>query len=292
MATPPPENKIPGWVTEFVGSQLFTHAVDNRVDLLRTSVDSHFAGLRTTVQELQKARTESEEAIQRAWMAQTPISGLKSELAGLNLAVNGLKAEFNVFDPVKIFGIQDRYDAMLQNLFRSDGRKKELKEQEPENLLKEIRAVKGAVARLKQDLTTVESGIRRTQQTGNQQLRREISDFRAKVENIRQKLLGDNQQLHRRITTLDTRVGRVSQVAHSADDRSRAVRTRTDEALGKVRALDREIDRGRKQVGRLDKEVGTGMQRVGALERGATSASRSIESLRNQMNGLEQALRR
>lgn len=229
------------------------------------------------------------------WLADNvPVTGAKAE-------VTGVKAEANAA-ALSAFGVQTEYGLVKHEATVFDinkileGRVQEARDKEQDRQLHvlsvEAVSAKDLVQRVKQDLTRDAADIRRSQSTGDRHVEGLVTGLRGKVEGIQKKLLADDQVLHERISKLTTRVGKVSEVAHNADARSKALRTKTDEALGKVKALDREVDRGRKLVGKLDKEVGTGMQRVGALERSATSASRSIESLRNHLNGLEQALRR
>ncbi|MGW3648317.1 hypothetical protein [Streptomyces sp. NPDC000878] len=81
-----------------------------------------------------------------------PVTVIKGEVAALNAAVNAVKLEFNAFDPIKILGIQDRYDEMIQNVFRSKERKEEVRAQKPENLLAEIKGIKTRLAVVEKDL--------------------------------------------------------------------------------------------------------------------------------------------
>lgn len=69
-----------------------------------------------------------------------------------NIAANAVKAEFNFFDPIKLFGLQDFYDEALMNRFRSEERKKELQDQKPENLLKEIRESQRLLTKVKNEV--------------------------------------------------------------------------------------------------------------------------------------------
>ncbi|MCX5260844.1 hypothetical protein OOK27_43010 [Streptomyces canus] len=259
---PPSESTgaIPPWIYDYATSRAFQDAVRKVVDA--------------------------------KWLADNvPVTGAKAE-------VTGAKAEANAA-ALSVFGVQTEYSLVKHEATAFDinkileGRVQESRDQEQERRLHvlsvEAVSVKDLVQKVKQDLTRDAADIRRTQSAGDRHVEGLVTALRGKVEGIQKKLLADDQVLHRRISDLTTRVGKV---AHNAEDRSKALRAETNEVLGKVKALDREVEKGRTLVGKLDKEVGTGMQRVGALERGATSASRSIESLRNHLNGLEQALRR
>jgi len=254
---------IPPWIYEYATSRSFQDAVRKVVDA--------------------------------KWLADNvPVIGAKAE-------VTGAKAEANAA-ALSVFGVQAEYGLVKHEATVFDinkileGRVQEARDKEQDRRLHvlsvEAVGIKDLVQKVKTDLIRDAGDIRRAQSAGDRQLERLVTDLRVKVVGIQKKLLADDQVLHERISKLTTRVGKVSEVAHNADDRSKVLRTKTNEALGKVKALDHEVEKGRTLVRKLDKEVGTGMQRIGALERGATGASRAIESLHNHLNGLEQALRR
>ncbi|WP_159002180.1 hypothetical protein [Streptomyces sp. NRRL B-3229] len=117
--------QIPSWLPEFIESPSFAQAVVTHV----------------------------RRAITPEWVTPMPITGLKTEVAGLNLAVNGIKAEFNAFDPIKILGLQDRYDQIFQDLVlrfkKADHRTVDL---QPENLLTKIRETQNALNKVKRDV--------------------------------------------------------------------------------------------------------------------------------------------
>ncbi|AYC42400.1 hypothetical protein AQI84_29880 [Streptomyces griseorubiginosus] len=262
---PPSESTgtIPPWIYEYAASRSFQDAVRKVVDA--------------------------------KWLADNvPVTGAKAEVTGVKAEANALAAS--------AFGVQTEYglvkhEATLFDINKIlEGRVQEARDKEQDRRLHvlsvEAVSIKDLVQKVKTDLIRDAGDIRRAQSAGDRQVERLVADLRGKVGTIQKKLLADDQVLHERISKLTTRVGKVSEVAHNADARSKASRVKTDEVLGKVKALDREVERGRKLVGKLDKEVGTGMQRVGALERSATSASRSIQGLHDHLNGLEQALRR
>ncbi|MGW0422610.1 hypothetical protein [Streptomyces sp. NPDC003015] len=262
---PPSESNgaIPPWIYEYATSRSFQDAVRKVVDA--------------------------------KWLADNvPVTGAKAE-------VTGVKAEANAV-ALSAFGVQTEYGLVKHEATVFDinkileGRVQESRDKEQDRRLHvlsvEAVSIKDLVQKVKQDLMRDAADIRRTQGAGDRHVQQLVTDLRDKVERIQKKLLADDQTLHERISKLTTRVGKVSEVAHNADDRSKVLRTKTNEALGKVKALDHEVEKSRTLVRKLDKEVGTGMQRVGALERGATSASRAIESLQNHLNGLEQVLRR
>lgn len=69
-----------------------------------------------------------------------------------NIAANAVKAEFNFFDPIKLLGLQDRYDEWLLNKFRSEEAKKKVKDEKPENLLAEIKKAGNRMASLEERL--------------------------------------------------------------------------------------------------------------------------------------------
>lgn len=94
--------------------------------------------------------------------------------------------------------------------------------------------------------------------------------------------VGD-QQLRTQISALRTRIGRISQVAHSADQRSKSVRIKANDAERKAKAA-------LNKVGVLDSRVKKGLDRVEALEGSARKASGAIKSLRKDVDDLKKAL--
>ncbi|MDO0931917.1 hypothetical protein QQY66_09550 [Streptomyces sp. DG2A-72] len=94
-----------------------------------------------------------------------------------NIAVNAVKAEFNFFDPIKMLGLQDRYDEFILNRFRSEEERKQVKDQKPENLLAEANKAKEEIARAKNRLATVEERLDKPRSIGD--MRKDISANRA-----------------------------------------------------------------------------------------------------------------
>ncbi|MFJ4203394.1 hypothetical protein ACIP2Y_27710 [Streptomyces sviceus] len=84
-------------------------------------------------------------------------------------------------------------------------------------------------------------------------------------------LTSADRQLREQVSSLKTKISRISQVANDADQRSKSLRIKT---------------------ANLDQQVRSGLQRVRELEDSARGAGRSIQGLRNDLNSLEQALRR
>ncbi|MFE3852153.1 hypothetical protein ACFXPN_13530 [Streptomyces griseorubiginosus] len=153
---------------------MFKTAVDARVQSVKSSVDQQVGELRSKVDELKAA---AEAAFSRNVQAQVPISGFKEEVAGLNAAVNGIKAEFNVFDPVKLFGLQDKYDEWFLNRFRSEEKRKEARDQKPENLLAEVNKAKEEIAKAKNRLTTLEGRLDKPKSLS--ELRKDVTENHA-----------------------------------------------------------------------------------------------------------------
>ncbi|MET8076251.1 hypothetical protein [Streptomyces sp. NPDC005303] len=185
MTSPPDPRKIPDWVQGFIDSQMFRTAVDARVQSLKSSVDQQIGELRSKVDEL---KADAEAAISRKLHAQVPVSGFKEEIAGLNAAVNGIKAEFNVFDPVKIFGIQDKYDEWLLKKVRSLGKKKEAGDQKPEKPLTQEEITKDEIKRAKNRLQALEERLNKPPTLDK--LRKDISANRTWAEGQFKELRG------------------------------------------------------------------------------------------------------
>jgi hypothetical protein len=76
-----------------------------------------------------------------------------------NIAANVVKAEFNLFDPVKMFGLQDKYDELIMNRFRSEERRQEVRDQKPENLLAEAKKAKDEIEKAKNRLAALENTV-------------------------------------------------------------------------------------------------------------------------------------
>ncbi|MET9792804.1 hypothetical protein [Streptomyces canus] len=143
-------------------------------------------------------------------------------------------------------------------------------------------------------------------------------------------LTSADRQLREQLSSLKTKLGRVSQVANDGDQRSKSGRTKTQELNTHVTALRNTVNgilrtqrtddqRVRSQIASLktkisrisqvandanqrsksvrikandlDRQVRAGLRRVEALEDGARRAGRSVESLRGAINSLERALR-
>ncbi|MFI1355399.1 hypothetical protein ACH4TV_17780 [Streptomyces sp. NPDC020898] len=166
MTSPPDPHKIPDWVQDFLGSPRFKSAVDTQVQSFRAGVDkqvkdvvdTQVKDLRSTVDKL---KADAEAAVNRDMVAQVPISGLKGEVAGLNAAVNGIKAEVNLFDPIKLLGIQDRIDAFWKDrLLAARGKTVRSKDLDPEKLLEKIEALEDdTIPKLSKDVSAMQTQV-------------------------------------------------------------------------------------------------------------------------------------
>ncbi|MFD5401270.1 hypothetical protein [Streptomyces griseorubiginosus] len=157
MTSPPDPRRIPDWVQGFLESPTFTTAVDKSVQSLKSSVDQQVSGLQKQVD---KIKADADAAFSRNWQAQVPISASKEEIAGLNAAVNGIKAEFNVFDPIKIFGIQDKYDDWLLSKMHLLRKKMGVGDRKPEKPLTQEEITKDEIKRAKNRLAAIEEALR------------------------------------------------------------------------------------------------------------------------------------
>ncbi|WP_430378973.1 hypothetical protein [Streptomyces sp. B1-3] len=77
-----------------------------------------------------------------------------------NFAANVVKAEFNFFDPIKIFGIQDRYDEWLLGKMRLLRKKMGGRDRKPEKPLPQEEITKDEIKRVKNRLNTIEDALR------------------------------------------------------------------------------------------------------------------------------------
>ena len=132
-----------------------------------------------------------------------------------------------------------------------------------------------------------------------------------------------DRQLREQLSSLKTKLGKVSQVANDGNQRSISGRAKVRDLTGDVTALVRTQQAGARRVrsqisslkskisrisqvandanerskslrikaNNLDQQVRAGLRRVEALEDGARRAGRSVESLRGAINSLERALR-
>lgn len=215
-----------------------------------------------------------------------PVTGAKAE-------VTGVKAEANAAS-LSVFGVQTEYSlvkheatAIDLNKILEDGVQKRLDEEQDRQLHDlSIGAVttKDLVDTVKRNLATATADIRRLQD-GEQELTRGGTALRNEIAEIRQKLVNDDRRLRDQLVSLGTKISRVSQIANAADQRSKALRTKANSA-------DRQAQAALRQVRSLDLEIKDGMRRVHELEGSARGAGRSIQGLRNDLNSLEQTLRR
>ncbi|MGW1212389.1 hypothetical protein ACWD5F_22520 [Streptomyces sp. NPDC002499] len=212
-----------------------------------------------------------------------PVTGAKAEVAGV-------KAEANAAS-LSVFGVQTEYSlvkheatAIDLNKILEGGVQKRLDEEQDRRLHDlSLRAVttKDLVDTVKRNLASATADIRRLQ-ADEQQLR---TTLRNEFVSIRQKLANDDQRLRAQLVSLGTKISSVRQVANAADQRSKALRTKANSA-------DRQAQTALRQIRVLDREVKDGMQKVRELEGSARGAGRSIQGLRNDLNSLEQTLRR
>lgn len=98
-----------------------------------------------------------------------------------NIAANAVKAEFNFFDPVKLFGLQDKYDEWFLNRFRSEEKRKEARDQKPENLLAEANRAKEEITKAKNRLTALEDRLNKPKSLS--EVRKDISANHAWAQN-------------------------------------------------------------------------------------------------------------
>ncbi|MGW1714088.1 hypothetical protein [Streptomyces sp. NPDC002156] len=208
-------------------------------------------------------------AVDGKWLAENvPLTGAKAE-------VSGLKAEGNAA-ALTVFGAQAEYSLVKHEYAVIDPARvaQTLLDDEQDRRLRVLTAeavsTKDLVDKVKQDLRSTAAALRQTLSEGDKQLRTEVPQLRTKVESIRDRLLADDQKLHARISALQTRVGQVSQVAHNADDRSEA---------------------GKTKLKKLNAEVRKGLQDVEALKGSARRAVGDIDILIDRVTALERALR-
>ncbi|MFF7951323.1 hypothetical protein [Streptomyces griseorubiginosus] len=179
---------------------MFKTAVDARVQSVKSSVDQQVGELRSKVDALKAdadaLKAEADAVISRKMFPQVPISGFKEEIAGLNAAVNVAKAEFNVFDPIKIFRIQDKYDEWLLsriNLLKDKvpllRKKKDTGDQKPEKPLTQEGITKDEIKRAKIRINLLEERLNKPPTISD--MRRDISTNRKWAENKFRVLAGE-----------------------------------------------------------------------------------------------------
>ncbi|MFF7523842.1 hypothetical protein [Streptomyces pseudovenezuelae] len=115
-------------------------------------------------------------------------SGKVEGMAG-NIAVNALKAEFNVLDPIKIFGIQDKYDEWLLSKVNLLRKKMGAKDQKPEKPLTQEEINKDEIKRAKFRIKLLEERLNKPPSIAD--MRRDISTNRKWAENRFRALAGE-----------------------------------------------------------------------------------------------------
>lgn len=249
-------------------------------------------GFKKAVQGEIAAWKEQQDAAQKKlldpkWHADNmPVTGAKAEGTGLKADLFGgqfeyglIKHEKTLFDINKILENREQRnkDRVLDNRFAE--------------LTRVDRNLRQAISATQERITRSARDVRRTARAGDQQLRQQITTLRTslrtanrvahsaerrstRIETAVNRLVRtqhtDDQRVRSQVTALKTRISRISQVANDADQRSKSLRIKANN---------------------LDRQVRAGLQRVRELEDSAR-AGRSVQGLRNDLNSLEQTLRR
>ncbi|MER6246386.1 hypothetical protein [Streptomyces griseorubiginosus] len=213
-----------------------------------------------------------------------PVTGGKLEATGLKADVFGAQAEYGL---IKHEATLIDVNKILEN--REQKRRDQIIDNRFADLARIDRNLRAAINSTQDRITTSAKDVRRIARAADQQLRHQITDLRAslrtanrvahsaerhsnRVEAAVKRLVRtqytDDQRVRSHITALKTKI---VQVANDADQRNKALRIKTNS---------------------LDRQVRAGLQRVHELEGSARGAGRSIQGLRNDLNSLEQTLRR
>jgi chromosome segregation ATPase len=226
-------NTVPQWFIDFVTSKGFQDAVRNAFD--------------------------------RKWLADNvPLTGAKAEGAGLKLDVSGGQFEYGLV----------KHEKVLFDINKiMEGRAQQKREQDVDRRLAGLQVVD---RQLREQLSSLKNKVGKVSQVANDGNQRSISgrakvrDLTVDVTTIARAQRAGAQRLRSQISSLKSKISRISQVANDANERSKSLRIKANN---------------------LDQQVRAGLRRVEALEDGARRAGRSVESLRGAINSLERALR-
>ncbi|MFF1305482.1 hypothetical protein [Streptomyces sp. NPDC058307] len=202
-------------------------------------------------------------AFDAKWFAENvPLTGGKAE-GGI------AKAEGNV-GALTVYGFQAEYGLFKHELTLTkilENRAQHKREQEVD---RRLGGLTSADRQLREQISSLKTKIGKVSQVANDGNQRSISG-RTRTQELIRTQRNDDQRVRSQIASLKTRISRISQVANDADQRSKSLRIKANN---------------------LDRQVRSGLQRVRELEDSARGAGRSIQGLRNDLNSLDQALRR
>ncbi|MDH6491484.1 hypothetical protein [Streptomyces sp. SAI-127] len=232
-------------------------------------------GFKKAVQGEIAAWKEQQDAAQKKlldpkWHADNvPVTGAKVEATGLKADVFVGQFEYGLF----------KHEYSLTKFLEDRAQHK--REQEVD---RQLAGLTSADRQLREQLSSLKTKLGRVSQVANdgdqrsksgrtktQELNTHVTALRNAVNGILRTQHTDDQRVRGQITALKTRISRISQVANDADQRSKSLRLKANN---------------------LDRQVRAGLQRVRELEGSARGAGRSIQGLRNDLNSLEQTLRR
>jgi chromosome segregation ATPase len=243
-----------------------------------------------------KAQQEAaQKPVDAKWVADNvPATGLKAE--GTGLKVEGNAAAVNLFGGQFEYGLIKHEKTLIDVNKILENREQKQRDQIIDNRFADLaridRNLRAAIGSAQDRITTTAKDVRRIARAADQQLRQQITALRTglrtanrvahsaerrstRIETAVNRLARtqhtDDQRVRSQISALKTRISRISQVANDADQRSKSLRIKANN---------------------LDRQVRTGLQRVRELEDSARGAGRSIQGLRNDLNSLEQTLRR
>ena len=206
-----------------------------------------------------RAKTETVGGKAEAVGGKVEATGLQVGVAGGQFEYSLFKHEKAVFDINKI--LEDREQRNRDRVI--DGRFADLTRTD--------RNIRSAISAVQERITATAREVRRTASAGDQRVREQVAVVRAGLRTA-------------------------NRVAHSAEQSGRnalqQIRDLRRHVLVKTREAEGDLKATLRKVRALDREVKDGMQRVHELEGSARGAGRSIQGLRNDLNSLEQTLRR
>ncbi|MDH6216763.1 hypothetical protein [Streptomyces pseudovenezuelae] len=205
------------------------------------------------------AKTETVGGKAEAVGGKVEATGLQVGIAGGQFEYSLFKHEKAVFDLNKI--LEDREQRNRDRVI--DGRFADL--------VRTDRNIRAAISAVQERITTSAREVRRSANAGDQRVREQVAVVRAGLRTA-------------------------NRVAHSAEQSGRnalqQIRDLRRHVLVKTREAEGDLKATLRKVRTLDREVKDGMQQVRELEGSARGAGRSIQGLRNDLNSLEQTLRR
>ncbi|MDH6520132.1 chromosome segregation ATPase [Streptomyces sp. SAI-135] len=212
---------------------------------------------------------EQKKLLDPKWLPDNiPATGAKAEATGAKLEATGLKSDFYVGQSE--YGLF-KHEYSLTKLWEDRAQHK--REQDVD---RRLAALTSADRQLREQLSSLKTKIGKVSQVANDGNQRSISG-RTKVQNLTVDVAtlvrtrrADDQRVRSQISSLKSKISRISQIANDANQRSKSLRIKAHN---------------------LDQQVRAGLRRVEALEDGARRAGRSVESLRGAINSLERALR-